>query len=58
MKLVVKHTLQTNFKCSRVLQSSIPNGLLNAVLAEAVSTGRLDGIPQSHEADGALVFTL
>lgn len=38
--------------------TSLPNGLFNAILAETVAARRLDGIPQSHEADGTLVFTL
>lgn len=42
----------------RTKRQSLPNGLFNAILAEAVAARRLDGIPQSHEADGTLVFAL
>lgn len=38
--------------------TSLPNGLFNAILAETVAARCLDGVPQSHEADGTLVFTL
>ena len=38
--------------------NSLPNGFLNAVLAETVTAGCLNSIPKSHEADGTLVFNL
>ncbi len=53
----IRHLSQCSM-LSRELRNSIPNGLLNAVLAETVTTGCLNGIPQSHEADRALIFTL
>lgn len=40
------------------MHNSIPDGFLNAALAEAVTTACLNGVPQSHETNGALVFTL